>query len=379
MTGVEIAGVGLHPFGRFGDAPPPRWAWHAAAAALDDAGWSAGRAARTGGRRLLRHRLRRRGRRPPGARGRWRSPASRSSTWRRGARRAAPRWRWRRRRSAPASTTRCWWSASRRCPRGSSARRSSRRGRRRRASTPTPAYFALRAQRLLREHGLAVDDLAALVVKNRRWGAHNPDAMFRSEVTAEEVLASRMVCDPLRLWMLCSPNEGAAAVLLRRGDARRAAGGGRAAEPPARQRARRVDPAGGPGRRRRHHAAHHARRRRRLRGGRRRPRGPRRRRVPGHRRRPRAAVVVRARALRRRATSASCSGPMPGRASGRGRPSTARAGCCPRVSRSAPRRWARWSSWSASCAVGRATVRSPTPDSASRTRSAAAPTPASPS
>jgi acetyl-CoA acetyltransferase len=82
-----------------------------------------------------------------------------------------------------------------------------------------PAYFALRAQRLLREHGLAVDDLAALVVKNRLWGARNPDAMFRVEVTAAEVLASRMVCDPLRLWMLCSPNEGAAAVLLRRGDA----------------------------------------------------------------------------------------------------------------------------------------------------------------
>ena len=81
-----------------------------------------------------------------------------------------------------------------------------------------PAYFALRAQRLLREHGLAVDDLAALVVKNRRWGARNPDAMFRAEVTADEVLASRMVCDPLRLWMLCSPNEGAAAVVLRRGN-----------------------------------------------------------------------------------------------------------------------------------------------------------------
>jgi acetyl-CoA acetyltransferase len=80
-----------------------------------------------------------------------------------------------------------------------------------------PAYFALRAQRLLREHGLCVDDLAALVVKNRRWGARNPDAMFRAEVTAEQVLASRMVCDPLRLWMLCSPNEGAAAVVLRTG------------------------------------------------------------------------------------------------------------------------------------------------------------------
>jgi acetyl-CoA acetyltransferase len=45
---------------------------------------------------------------------------------------------------------------------------------------------------------------------------HNPNAMFRKEVTAEEVLGSRLVCDPLHLFMLCSPNEGAAAVVLRR-------------------------------------------------------------------------------------------------------------------------------------------------------------------
>jgi acetyl-CoA acetyltransferase len=37
-------------------------------------------------------------------------------------------------------------------------------------------------------------------------------------VTAEQVLASRVVCEPLHLFMLCSPNEGAAAVLLRAGD-----------------------------------------------------------------------------------------------------------------------------------------------------------------
>jgi len=82
----------------------------------------------------------------------------------------------------------------------------------------TPAYFALRAQRLMREHGLTSDDLADVVVKNRAHGVHNPDAMFRSQVTAEQVLASRLVCEPLRLWMLCSPNEGAAAVVLRRAD-----------------------------------------------------------------------------------------------------------------------------------------------------------------
>jgi acetyl-CoA acetyltransferase len=80
----------------------------------------------------------------------------------------------------------------------------------------TPAYFALRAQRLLRESGLTKEHLAQVVVKNRRNGVHNPNAMFRKEVTADEVLASRLVCEPLHLWMLCSPNEGAAAVVLQR-------------------------------------------------------------------------------------------------------------------------------------------------------------------
>jgi acetyl-CoA acetyltransferase len=84
----------------------------------------------------------------------------------------------------------------------------------------TPAYFALRAQRLLREAGLTKQHLAEVVVKNRRNGVNNPNAMFRKEVTAEDVLASRLVCEPLHLWMLCSPNEGAAAIVLRRaGDA----------------------------------------------------------------------------------------------------------------------------------------------------------------
>src|SRR3954468_18828780 len=82
----------------------------------------------------------------------------------------------------------------------------------------TPAYFALRAQRLMLSSGVTKDHLAQVVVKNRRYGASNPDAMFQKEVSAEEVLASRVVCEPLHLWMLCSPNEGAAAVVLKRGD-----------------------------------------------------------------------------------------------------------------------------------------------------------------
>jgi acetyl-CoA acetyltransferase len=84
--------------------------------------------------------------------------------------------------------------------------------------TPAPAYFALRAQRLLMETGLTVDHLAQVVVKNRRHGVDNPDAMFRKAVTADEVLAARMICPPLTLFMLCSPNEGGAAVVLESGE-----------------------------------------------------------------------------------------------------------------------------------------------------------------
>lgn len=86
--------------------------------------------------------------------------------------------------------------------------------------SPAPAYFAMRAQRLLREQGLSRSDLAALVVRNRANGVHNPNAMFRRAVSEADVLASRMVCDPLNLWMLCSPNEGAAAIVVQRATGR---------------------------------------------------------------------------------------------------------------------------------------------------------------
>ena len=78
----------------------------------------------------------------------------------------------------------------------------------------TPAYFALRAQRLMLESDVTVEDLARVSEKNHRHGVHNPHAMYRKAMTAAEILASPVVCDPLRLLMLCSPNEGAAAVVL---------------------------------------------------------------------------------------------------------------------------------------------------------------------
>lgn len=83
-----------------------------------------------------------------------------------------------------------------------------------------PVQFAYAIQRHMHDYGTSERQLALVAEKNHRHSVHNPRAMYRKEISAEEVLASRMVVDPLRLLMLCTPNEGAAAAILRGGEAR---------------------------------------------------------------------------------------------------------------------------------------------------------------
>jgi len=77
-----------------------------------------------------------------------------------------------------------------------------------------PTYFALYARRRMDLYGATDADFARVKVKNARHGLHNPNARYRKEVTMEEVLASPMVADPLRLLEICATSDGAAAVVL---------------------------------------------------------------------------------------------------------------------------------------------------------------------
>jgi acetyl-CoA C-acetyltransferase len=56
--------------------------------------------------------------------------------------------------------------------------------------------------------------MALVTVKNRKYGAKNPQAMFQKPVTVEEVLKSRPVSKPLKLFDCCANADGAACLLI---------------------------------------------------------------------------------------------------------------------------------------------------------------------
>ncbi|HXH53166.1 MAG TPA: thiolase family protein [Sphingomicrobium sp.] len=80
--------------------------------------------------------------------------------------------------------------------------------------TQNPQYWALNAMRHMHDYGTTEVQIAKIAEKAKRNGAKNPKAFFRRPMTVEEILASTMVNDPLRLFMICSPVDGAAAVIL---------------------------------------------------------------------------------------------------------------------------------------------------------------------
>lgn len=77
-----------------------------------------------------------------------------------------------------------------------------------------PAFAALIMRRHMEEYGSTVGQFAQVSVKNHHNGCLNPYSQYQKEFTIEEVLSSRMICDPLTLYMICPITDGAAAVVL---------------------------------------------------------------------------------------------------------------------------------------------------------------------
>ncbi|UCG64354.1 MAG: lipid-transfer protein [Deltaproteobacteria bacterium] len=79
---------------------------------------------------------------------------------------------------------------------------------------PNPTYWALECRKRMQRYGTTEEDLARVKVLLSKYGALNPNARYKKVFTMEEVLTSKMVCDPLRLYEVCATSDGAAAVIL---------------------------------------------------------------------------------------------------------------------------------------------------------------------
>lgn len=81
-----------------------------------------------------------------------------------------------------------------------------------------PSSYAMAAARHMHEYGTTRKQLAEVAVAARKWAQLNPDAFMHEDLTIEDVLAARMVSDPLTVRDCCLVTDGAAAVVMVRAD-----------------------------------------------------------------------------------------------------------------------------------------------------------------
>lgn len=77
-----------------------------------------------------------------------------------------------------------------------------------------PAYYALIAQAHMAEYGTTAEQFAGVAVACRAHAARNPAAQMRDPITVDDVLASRMIADPLHLLDCSLVSDGGSAIVL---------------------------------------------------------------------------------------------------------------------------------------------------------------------
>ncbi len=78
--------------------------------------------------------------------------------------------------------------------------------------------FTIPMLRYMKDCGLTHEQLAYVAVAQRKWAAKNPRAMFREEITVEDVFASRMVAYPFHLLECCLVTDGGGALIIAAAD-----------------------------------------------------------------------------------------------------------------------------------------------------------------
>ena len=74
--------------------------------------------------------------------------------------------------------------------------------------------FALEMNRYMSVHGISLEEIAAVSVKNKRNALHHPSAQLGAELTVKEVLDSEVMAWPVHRLMVSPTSDGAGAVIL---------------------------------------------------------------------------------------------------------------------------------------------------------------------
>ena len=78
----------------------------------------------------------------------------------------------------------------------------------------TITMLAMSGIRYADKYGMTQEDMAAVVVKNRAHAARNPNAHLRKETTIDDVMDSRMISWPIKLFDCCPQSSGGGAMVL---------------------------------------------------------------------------------------------------------------------------------------------------------------------
>lgn len=77
-----------------------------------------------------------------------------------------------------------------------------------------PGIFAMMAVAHMEKYGTTEEQMAQVAVKNHEHGSLNPKAHFQKKITVGEVLQSRPVAWPLKLYDCCPRSDGASCLIL---------------------------------------------------------------------------------------------------------------------------------------------------------------------
>jgi len=81
-----------------------------------------------------------------------------------------------------------------------------------------PSGYAMYARAHMAKYGTTEEQLAKVRVKNSHYGAANPKATYRKELSLDEILGSEVISSPLKKFDCCANADGASCIIIASGD-----------------------------------------------------------------------------------------------------------------------------------------------------------------